>query len=170
VAYVVVALLLHDLFEPVDRSLSRLAASLCIVGCTVAAMSSLLHLAPLIVLGGEHYRRLLGVEQVQALAHLALELRAQASSVYMVFFGLYCLLLGALIVRSTFLPRVLGVFLAIGGLAYQTFLSPPLAERLFFSVVAPAGALGELSFILWLLLLGVNPERWREQARVSGNR
>ncbi len=53
--------------------------------------------------------------------------------------------------------------MAIAGLAYQLFLSPPLAKALFFSVVGPAGALGELSLILWLLRVGVNSERWKEQ-------
>jgi hypothetical protein len=122
----------------------------------------------LVILGGQHYLGVLKVEQLQALALMCLELRAQASSIYMVFFGFYCLLIGYLIFRSSFLPRILGVFMAIAGLAYQTFLSPPLANDLFPYVVAPAGALGELSLILWLLVIGVNTERWREQASAAG--
>jgi len=166
--YVAVALLLYEIFKPVNRSVSLLAAFFSLAGCTIAAMSSLLHLAPLVVLGGEHYLGVLKVEQLQALAFMFLELRAQASSIYMVFFGFYCLLIGYLIVRSRFLPRILGVFMAIAGLAYQTFLSPPLANYLFPYVVAPAGTLGELSLILWLLVIGVNPQRWREQASTAG--
>ena len=170
VCYVAVALLLYDMFKPVNRSLSLLAAFFSLAGCTIAALSSLLHLAPLVVLGGEPYLGVLKVEQLQALALMCLELRAQASSIYMVFFGFYCLLIGYLIVRSRFLPRILGVFMAIAGLAYQTFLSPPLANYLFSYVVAPAGALGELSLILWLLVIGVNTQRWREQASAAGER
>jgi hypothetical protein len=63
--------------------------------------------------------------------------------------------------------------MVIAGLAYQTFLSPPLAKYLFFSVVAPAGTLGELSLIAWLLVMGVNAQRWTEQAdavRMSAGR
>jgi hypothetical protein len=101
---------------------------------------------------------------LQALALMFLNLRAQTSSIYMVFFGWYCLLIGYLIFRSTFLPRILGVFMAIAGLSYQIFLSPPLATYLFPYVVKPAGVLGELSLILWLLVMGVNNQRWREQA------
>ena len=86
----------------------------------------------------------------------------------MVFFGWYCLLIGYLIFRSTFMPRILGVFMAIAGLSYQLFLSPPLANYLFPYVVKPAGALGELSLILWLLVMGVNNQRWREQASAAG--
>ena len=173
VCYVAVALLLYEIFKPVNRSVSLLAAFFSLAGCTVGAMSSLLHLAPLVVLGGARYLGVYSVEQLQALALLFLELRAQASSIYMVFFGFYCLLIGYLIVRSRFLPRILGVFMVIAGLAYQTFLSPPLAKYLFFSVVAPAGTLGELSLIVWLLVMGVNAQRWREQAdavRMSAGR
>lgn len=167
VCYVVVALLLYDLFRPVNRSVSLLAAFFSLAGCTVGAASGLLHVAPLVVLRGEHHLGALEVGQLQALALMLLELRDQASSIYMVFFGFYCLLIGYLIVRSTFLPRILGVFMVISGLAYQIFLSPPLAKALFFTLVGPAGALGELSLILWLLVFGVNPDRWREQARAA---
>ena len=59
--------------------------------------------------------------------------------------------------------------MVIAGLAYQLFLSPPLAKELFYTVVGPAGALGELSLILWLLVMGVNTERWREQAGAGGD-
>jgi Domain of unknown function (DUF4386) len=165
--YVAVALLLYELFKPVNRSISLLAAFFSLAGCTIQALSSLLHLAPLVVLGGDLYLSVLGVEQLQALALLFLTLRDQASSIYMVFFGWYCLLIGYLIVRSRFLPRILGVFMAISGVAYQAFLSPPLADYLFPYVIAPAGALGELSLILWLLVMGVNVERWKEQARAA---
>ena len=164
VCYITVTLLLYDMFRPVNRSVSLLAVFFSLTGCTIQALSTLFHLAPLVILGGEQYLSAFKVEQLQALALMFLNLRAQTSSVYMVFFGWYCLLIGYLIFRSTFLPRILGVFMAIAGLSYQIFLSPPLANYLFPYVVKPAGALGELSLILWLLVMGVNNQRWREQA------
>ena len=168
VCYITVTLLLYDMFRPVNRSVSLLAAFFSLTGCTIQALSTLFHLAPLVILGGGQYLSAFKVEQLQALALMFLNLRAQTSSVYMVFFGWYCLLIGYLIFRSTFLPRILGVFMAIAGLSYQIFLSPPLANYLFPYVVKPAGALGELSLILWLLVMGVNNQRWREQAGAVG--
>jgi len=85
----------------------------------------------------------------------------------LVFFGLYCLLIGYLIFRSNFLPRILGVLMAIGGLGWLTFLSPPLANRLSPYNMAP-GILGEGALTLWLLVMGVNVERWKEQAGAAG--
>ena len=87
----------------------------------------------------------------------------------MVFFGFYCLLIGYLIFRSTFLPRILGVLMAFAGLGWLTFLSPMLANHLSPYIFAP-GILGEGALTLWLLAMGVNAERWNEQAGVIGRR
>jgi len=168
VCYITVTLLLYDLFKPVNRSVSLLAAFFSLIGCAIQALSTLFHLAPLVILGGEPYLSVFKVEQWQALALMFLKLRVQVTSIYMVFFGCYCLLIGYLIFRSTFMPRILGVFMAIAGLSYQLFLSPPLANYLFPYIVKPAGALGELSLILWLLVMGVNNQRWKEQACAVG--
>lgn len=167
VCYVIVTLLLYDLFKPVNGSVSMLAAFFSLMGCTIQALSSLFHLAPLIVLGSESYLSAFGETQLQSLALMFLRLRSQATDIYMEFFGCYCLLIGYLIFRSTFLPRFLGIFMAIAGLSYQLFLSPPLAARLFRYVVAPAGALGELSLILWLVVMGVNAQRWEQRERAA---
>ena len=80
----------------------------------------------------------------------------------LVFFGPYCLLLGYLIFRSTFLPRILGVLMAVAGLGWLIFLSP-LAIHLstFLKVI---GFLAEMSLMLWLVIKGVNVQRWKAQA------
>ena len=82
------------------------------------------------------------------------------------FFGLHCLLVGYLIFRSTFLPRILGVLLAFGGLGWLTFLFPQFANALSPYNVFP-GILGEGALALWLLVVGVNEQRWRELARAN---
>jgi hypothetical protein len=84
----------------------------------------------------------------------------------LVFFGLHCLLVGYLIFRSTFLPRILGVLMAFGGLGWLTFLSQPLVNYLSPYNLAP-GILGELSLTLWLLVKGVNVEKWKAQAEAQ---
>jgi hypothetical protein len=83
----------------------------------------------------------------------------------LVFFGFYCLLIGYLIFKSTFLPRILGTLMAFAGLGWLTFLSPPLANYLYPYNLAP-GLLGEGSLTLWLLVIGVNQQRWKQQASV----
>ena len=78
-------------------------------------------------------------------------------------FGFYCLLIGYLILRSTFLPRVLGVLMAFGGLSWLTFFSPALTSQLAPYSLAP-GIFGEGVLTLWLLAVGLNEQRWKEQA------
>jgi hypothetical protein len=81
----------------------------------------------------------------------------------LVFFGFYCLLIGYLILRSTFLPRILGALMAVASLGWLTFLSPPLATSLYPYNLGP-GILGEGALTLWLLVAGVDVRRWQEQA------
>jgi len=142
VLYITVTLLLYELLKPVNRSISLLAAFFSMSGSIIGALGSLFTIAPLTILGGAPYLSVFTAEQ----------------------FGCYCILLGSLILRSRFMPRIIGAFLIIAGLTYQVFLSPPLAASLFSRVVMPAGILGEGSLILWLLIFGVNSQRWKQQA------
>ena len=77
-------------------------------------------------------------------------------------FGLYCLLTGYLILKSTFLPRALGWLMVFASLGWLTFLSPALARHLSPFNFLP-GLLGEGALTLWLLAAGVNEADWRKQ-------
>jgi hypothetical protein len=81
----------------------------------------------------------------------------------LLFFGPYCILLGWLIIRSTFLPRLLGWLMVLAGLGWLAFLSPPIARHLS-APIEGIGILAEASLMLWLLVKGVNEERWKQQA------
>jgi hypothetical protein len=164
--YVAVTALFYDLFEPVNRRLSLLAAFFSLVGCAILAFASLFRLALLVVLGGGQYLSVFSVEQLRALGSLSLELYGHSVNICFVFFGVYCLLIGYLIFRSTFLPRILGVPMAFAGLGWLTFLFPPLADYLSpYNLVL--GFVAELALMLWLLVMGVNVQRWEEQARAA---
>ena len=156
-------LLFYELFKPVNRSLSLLAAFVGLVVCGLQALTSLLYLAPLLILQGGSSVSAFTAEQLQALALIFLKLNAYAFEIDLVFFGFWCVLAGYLIFRSTFLPRILGVLLAIDGLGWATYMYPPMANHLF-PFIAAASALAEIPLQLWLVVMGVNPQRWKEQA------
>jgi hypothetical protein len=101
-----------------------------------------------------------------AIGPLSLSVHAASHISPLVFFGFYCLLISFLIFRSTFLPRILGALMAFAGLGWLTFLSLPLANYLSPYNLAP-GILGEGSLTLWLLVNGVNEQRWKEQASAA---
>jgi hypothetical protein len=165
--YVVVTLLFYGLFKLAGRSLSLLAAFFSLVGIAVLAVNSLNHVAPLVFLGGTKYLSAFDTNQLQAFALLALRMHARGYTISGVFFGTYCLLIGYLIFRSGFLPRLVGALMALGGLSYlidsfALFLSPTLGARLHD--ISVLGGIAELALCLWLLVLGVNAPKWEEKA------
>jgi len=101
-------------------------------------------------------------EQLKTLAFVFLSLNARVFDGYLVFFGFWCVLIGYLIFRSTFMPRILGLLEGLAGLCWLTFIWPPLAHYVSPYNQILAG-LGEISLMLWLLVMGVNIERWKEQ-------
>ncbi len=159
--------LFYDLLKLASRSVSLLAAFFGLAGCVIKTFSRLFYIAPLFVLGGAPYLSVFSAEQLQALALLFLKVNDHGAAIALVFFGFYALLTGYLIIRSTFLPRILGVLSAFAGVGWLTFLSPPLGYRLFLYVAA-FGLLGAATLIVWLLVFGVNEQRWKEQAAAAG--
>jgi hypothetical protein len=119
------AALFYDLFRLVNRSLSLLAAFVLLVGCALLACSSVFQVAPLGLLQGDGPLGAFTAPQSQALALVFLKLSAQAYNMFLVFFGLYLLLIGYLIIRSAFMPWFLGVLAAFAGVGYLALLSPP---------------------------------------------
>jgi uncharacterized protein DUF4386 len=167
--YVAVAALFYQLFRPVSRSFALMAAFFSLVGCVITAVQSLFQLASLVVLGGGQYSSVFNVKQLQALAQMFLDLNLQAGYVAIVFFGVFDLLIGYLIFRSTFLPRILGALMAVAGLGWLTFLLPPLANSHYLSLpIDILGFLAEVALMLWLIVMGVNGQRWTEQASAAG--
>ncbi len=158
--------LFYDLLKPAGRSVSLIAAFLGFAGCVIKTFSRLFFIAPLFVLGGAHYLSVFSAEQLQALGLLFLKVNDHGAAIALVFFGFYALLTGYLIIRSTFLPRALGVLSIFGGLGWLSFLYLPLGYRLF-PYIAALGLLGAASLILWLLVFGVNEQRWKEQASAA---
>ncbi len=169
--YVGVTAILYVLLKPVSKSLSLLAAFFSLAGCAVMAANLVNQLAAVVVLGDAPYLAVFKTDQLQALALMFLKLHGLGSAIVMVFFGFYCLSIGYLILRSTFLPRILGLLLMIAGLSYLTysfarFLSPELAAHLFPYILMPGVA--ELLLALWLLVVGVNAAKWQKQASATG--
>jgi hypothetical protein len=163
---IAITALFYDLLKPAGKSISLVAAFLGLAGCVIKTFSGLFYIAPLFILGGAHYLSVFSPEQLQALAFLFLKVNDHGAAIALVFFGFYALLTGYLILRSTFLPRILGVLSVLGGLGWLTFLNQPLGYRLF-PYIAVLGILGAVALIVWLLVFGVNEQRWKEQAKLA---
>jgi uncharacterized protein DUF4386 len=155
----------YVMFRPVGRTVALLMASFGVIAVALQAGSILFELPVLTVLKNGNDFGAFNPQQLQSLALIFLRWNGQAANLYLGFFGLCCMLGGYVVYKSSFLPRILGVFLAIAGVGYSTYLWPPLANYLYPYNLALG--LGELLLGLWLLLFGVNAERWTDQARAS---
>jgi hypothetical protein len=142
-----VALFFYYLFMPVSKGLSFIASLSRLIFVAVMGVNSLNYF---------------GATEFLQVSHSS-DSFDRGYGIALIPFGLHCVLTGYLIVKSTFLPRILGMLMVLAGVGYLIFLWPPLADRLFFPYIVVPGVLGEGSLTLWLLFKGVNNDRWREQ-------
>ena len=163
VCYLPVTVLFYKLFKPVNDTLSLTAAFFGLTGCAVQGFACLFRIAPLTVLTTGQSSSAINQQQVQTLAYLLLKLYTPAYNISLVFFAVAMVLIGCLIFKSTFMPRLIGVLAVISGVGWLAFLWPPLANVLWPRVILPLDV-GEMALVLWLLIAGVNVDRWHEQA------
>ena len=162
---------LYVLLRPVHRDLALLTVFFRLISTAGFAMAQVLYFAPSSILGGADYLKTLSADQLDTLALLSVRVSGFGQKVFSMFYGVGSVFLGYLIFRSTFLPRVLGVLLAISGLGF--------VARAFASVLAPAyaspfllmpAAVAWMFLTLWLLVRGVDDPKWQESAALANHR
>src|SRR5919205_935679 len=151
--------------------LALLVACFILVATAIEAAGLLNQSAPLALLGSGPYASALPAAQLQALAYLPGDLSGIGYSIHTVFFGFDIMCMAYLVLSSRFVPRVIGVLLAIDGLAYLVYsfanlLAPGFAAQLVPWIQMPA-LIGEGALCLWLLVVGVDGERWTERASAA---
>jgi hypothetical protein len=148
----------------VSWTVALVAAFFRLAAITVVAVNAIFYFAPLTILKGEVF----AAAERDALALLAWQVHVVGYNVVLLVFGGHCLLLGYLVARATFLPRIIGWILVLAGICYlvnwfAVFAAPAFANWLgYYVLIAPL--VGELSLALWLLIVGVNAEKWNAQA------
>lgn len=151
-----VIVVLYLLLRPVHRGMALFATLINLVQTAVLAANKLNLLLPLFLLGDGAYLKAFAPEQLQALAYLAIKAHGYGFGIGLIFFGVACLARGWLIARSTYVPRPLGVLLAVAGASYLAnsfalLLAPALADKLFPFIMLPP-LVGESAFALWLVM------------------
>jgi len=165
-------LVFYVLLRPVNKYLALLVVLFNLVQTAVLVANKLNLLAPLFLLGSADYLKALEPHQLHALAYLTLKSHDYGFGIGLIFFGCACLVLGYLIFRSGYLPKTLGVLMQIAGFCYLTnsfalLLAPTFAKMIFPAILVPA-FIAELSLCLWLMVKGVNVQRWKERAIATG--
>jgi hypothetical protein len=160
-------LVFYVLLSPVSRNLAILAVLFNLVQTAVLVANKMNLLIPLFLLGDAAYLNAFTPQQLQALAYVSLRTHDYGFGFGLIFFGVECIVLGHLIYRSGYLPKVLGTLMQLAGGCYLAnsfalVIYPPLASRLFPAIMLPP-FIAELSLALWLLVKGVNLTRWTER-------
>src|SRR6266481_5876926 len=166
IIFIFVVLALYRLFKGVNEKHALAMAILLLISIPISLLNVLNEIAALILVSGADFLSAFEKGQLDALAYLFLRLHGQGFIVAQIFWGLWLFPFGLLVIRSGFIPRVLGVLLMIAGVAYlanafATFILPryaPLVDQ--FTMVLTAG---ELPIIFWLLIWGARDQPLDEQ-------
>jgi hypothetical protein len=177
VIVVFLVLALYRLFKPVDETLAKQVVILgALVSVPIVFVNVLNEIAAQVLVSGADFLSVFGKPQLDALAYLFLRLHGWGLTVVSIFWGLWLFPFGMLVIRSRFIPRVLGVLLIIAGAGYlassfSTLVLPGYASLV--SRVALPLYFGELPIIFWLLIWGAKPRPTDTPAaskfRVSGS-
>ena len=156
-------IIIYFFFKSVNKMLVQIALTFVIIQTAIVAVNLLNQILPLLLLSHETYVNTFQQNQLSTLSLISLNLQAQGYAIGLVFFGVYCLIIGYVIYKSQMLPKVLGVLYVISGLGYlinsfTMFLSKGFANPLFVYLAIPI-FIGELSFCLWLIIKGIDTSK-----------
>lgn len=160
-----VVLFLYKLLKPVNKTMASLMVIFLLLGVPIALLSKVFQFTALQLLSGANYLDVFSTEQLQALALQFLRLHDRGGTIAAIFWGLWLFPMGYLVFKSGFFPRILGILLMISCFGYVIN-----SFAIFLGYTANVGlvaALGEVLFILWLLIKGVNTEQWEKRALES---
>jgi len=155
---IVLTILLYRIFKPVNKSLSQIAAFSRLAMTAMIGMNLLNKLLVLQLLSGADYLTVFQPEQLQALAMLFLNAYGYGSLIWGVFFSLHLVIIGYLIIKSGYVPKILGLLFVFASLGYLIdslgmFILPDYES--IYQVIVLATIPAELSFAFWILIKGI---------------
>jgi len=156
--FLVLVLVLYDLFKDADRKQARLMVMLVGVSVAFELVNCLNLVAPLIFLSGADFLSVFSKPQLDALVLVFLKLRNSGLGVVSLIWGLWLLPFGVLAIKSGFFPKVLGVMLIVACFAYVTdsitSIMLPVPIPAVSTVTLALGGLGELAIVVWMIVVG----------------
>lgn len=169
---IVLIAILYVLLRPVNRTLALVAAFARLAMTVVMGVNLFNSLGVLLLLSDAEYLTVFEPDQLDALVLLFLNLHESGIYIWQVFLGLHLVVLGYLVFKSGYFPRILGILLMVACLGYlMDSLGILLPSSEAISMVSPvllvATVIGELSFTFWLLIKGVNVDQWEVLAHKS---
>jgi hypothetical protein len=163
---ITLAMILYALLKPVSKELSLLAAFFGLVGTALFAFAEAFYFAPLLLIaGGADYLKTFAPDQLNSLVLLSMKFYGYAGMIFTAYYGMSWIVRAYLIFRSGYLPKVLGILMAIGGVGFVVrnfamILAPAYASDVFLMLMFPGG----LAMTIWLLVKGVDVAKWKARS------
>jgi len=171
---VVAILALYVVLKPVNRNLSLLAAFFGLIHVAIVGLNLLTDFFALLLLSGADYLTVFEPDQLYALVLLLLNSHNYGFQLGLFFFSFHLFILGYLVFKSGYLPRILGVLLIVSSIGYllDSFaltLLPNYAdyEEIILMIIFLPNLIGEVALAFWLLIKGVDVEQWEKRALES---
>ena len=166
----VTALFLYRLLKPVNKNYAVLMVIFTLISAPIAMLNELNKVAVLLLLKGPEYLTIFTASQLQTLVPVFLDLHEYGIHIVDIFFGLWLFPMGYLVIKSNFIPKIIGVFLIIACFGYLvdfvTFFVFPNVKV----VMSQFTFIGEVMMVFWLLIKGVNVEQWEKRALESARK
>jgi hypothetical protein len=164
-SHLFLVLILYRIFKSIDQNAALLMLASVLISVSITFLNLLHQFAPLLILKGGDYMKVFNPDQLNALALFFLNLHKNGYTIAGVFFGLWLYPLGLLVVKSKYVPKVIGILLMIACFGYLIdfiikFMYPA------YPVVSYPGlaiaVIGELSFCFWILIMGMKVPKLEE--------
>ena len=170
--WILLAMALYRLFRGVSKWLATLLVVFVSISVGIGCLNEMNNLAAILVMGGKEFTGVSTPPQREAAAMLFLRLHGQGTAINEMFWGLWLLPFGLLIVRSHFMPKLLGYWLLLDGFAWMVLctigLLAPSYNDIALRCAQPAG-FAELAVMLWLIVIGVRPPSRQQPASVAAH-
>lgn len=162
---IVLTVLIFNIFKPVNKTKSAIAALARLAMTTMIGINIVNKLVVLELLSGSAYLSVFSQEQINALVLLFLNSYSVTSLIWGIFFSLHLLVIGLLIIKSTFFPKVLGILFLFAAFGYFVdsvgYIILPQFEAVY-NMIVMSTIPAELSFALWLTIKGLNVDLWNK--------
>lgn len=161
ISFIFLVLTLYQLFKGVSLKTARLMVALVLVAVPVAFLNELFQVASLLVNSDLAHQSLIDQNLTASLTYLFTTIHEQGTFLAGFFWGLWLLPFGWLVIRSGFIPKLIGYSLVIGCFSYladsTTAILFPQLKGIVTDVLMLPLAVGEISAVFWLLIIGVKP-------------
>ena len=164
IADVSLAMIFYVLLKPVNRNIALLASFFRLVMASISGVNLLNQFSALLLLQGSSFLSNVEPDTVNSFAYFFLKSHAYGYHFSLIFFSAHCVLMGYLLFKASFLPKIIGILFFAAAFSYfsnsfSSILAPEIAKMISPAILLPA-LVAELSFSLWLIFKGIDKGTW----------